>query len=472
MSTPAVTRLMSIFLLCVSSLLISLSVAAQIPASCFAPGNLVVTDSADLSIAPFHDIEEVYVAEPYFGDGTQQIAFTLKVKSLRPDLPVLTLPLGTWNVIFTNAGGTSRFVQMSTVLGSPQFRYGTVSDLLGVPVFNVQGDIQGTYSTDGRVTMYVPRSAVGSPAVSSVLSITSRTYVNTVGIGLVMLDDSGAANYTVLGNAGCAPYQFAHWGMNGDIPVANDYNRNGTADFAIWRPATGEWYSLDGVTGAYQQVINGDGAFGDIPVPGDYDHDRLGDFATYRPPTGEWRIRRTSTGIETVTHFGLEEDIPIAGDFDGDRVDDIAVWRPSNRLMYILNSLDSSVRIMQFGLSEDRPVRGDFDGDRRADVAVFRPSTGMWYYERSTDLAVIGLNWGLGTDVVAPEDYDGDGKTDAAVFRPENGVWYIFKSNGGIDYAQWGLSTDIVQPGDFNGNGRGDLAVFRPENGVWYVQFR
>lgn len=472
MRTSKVSRLVFLFLSGVSSLLISNTASAQ-PASCYAPGNLVVTDSPELSLLPFHDIENVRIGEPYFSDASDKLAFTMKVRSLRPDLPVLSLPLGTWNVIFTNSGGTSRFVQMSTMLGSPQFKYGTVTDLLGIPIYNVQGNIQGTYQTDGRVTMYVAKNLVGSPAVGSVLSVSSKTYVNTIGIGLVLTDDAASQNYTVLGNAACTPYQFLNWGMNGDIPVANDYNRNGTTDFAVWRPETGEWWTIDGVTGASSQFVNGSGNMGDIPVVGDYDNDLKGDFAVYRPQNGHWYVRRTETDSTWIAHFGLEEDLPLSGDFDGDRVDDIAVFRPSTGTWYVLNSLDSSVRISAFGMSEDRPVRGDFDGDRRADVAVFRPSTGVWYFERSNDASVGAIAWGLGTDVIVPEDYDGDGKTDFAVFRPDNGYWYIWKSDSAdVEYGRWGLSTDKVQPGDYNGNGRGDLAVFRPETGVWYVQFR
>lgn len=472
MRTLSVTRLMFFFLLGVSSLLISHTVSAQ-PASCYAPGNLVVTDTAELSILPFHDIENVHVAEPYFSDGSQQLAFTLKVKSLRPDLPILSLPLGTWNVIFTNSGGTSRFVQMSTVLGSPQFRYGTVTDLLGIPIFNVEGNIQGTYQMDGRVTMYVAKNLVGNPAQGSVLAVSSKTYVNTIGIGLLLTDDAASANYTVLGTSGCTPYQFVHWGMDGDIPVANDYNRNGTTDFAIWRPSNGEWWTIDGVTGAMLQATNGSGGSGDIPVIGDYDNDLKGDFAVYRPQTGQWNILKTETGSMWSTPFGVQEDLPISGDFDGDRVDDIAVFRPSVGTWYVLNSLDLSVTTYVFGASEDRPMRGDFDGDRRADVAVFRPSNGVWYFHRSSDGGFGAGAWGKGTDITVPEDYDGDGKTDLAVFRPDDGIWYIYKSDSGdVDYGHWGLSTDKVAPGDYNGNGRADLAVFRPDNGVWYVHFR
>lgn len=442
-------------------------------ASCYAPGNVVSNDSTELSILPYHDIEKVYVSEPLYGDGGQRFAFSMKVRGLRPDLPGVTLPLGTWNVVFSSAGGTTRYVQMSTMLGSPTFSRGTVTTVLGIPVFNSEGSIQGTLGNDGMIIMSVDKSLVGSPQTGTQISVSGRTFVNTIGIGLVSTDDSASASYSVAGNSSCSPFYFAGFGLNGDQPIVNDYDRNGSDDVAVWRPSTGVWYSLDPINSSVQALSLGNGLNGDIPVPGNYDNDTRGDLMVYRPSEGNWYLRSSETGITTVGNFGLAGDIPLSGDYDGDRLDDIAVWRPSTGAWYILRSSDGGLQAGHFGLSEDRPLVSDFDGDRKMDVAVFRPSTGVWYWLRSSDGGVGGVNWGLGTDVIAPGDYDGDGKADPAVYRPESGHWYILKSNSGsMDVIQWGIFTDKAVPGDYNGNGRNDIAVWRPETGVWYIYFR
>ncbi len=441
-------------------------------ATCFSPGNLVVTDAPDLTILAQHDIERVYAAEPFFGDGSEKLVFSIDVRHLRLDLPILSLPLGTWNVIFTNSAGTSRYVRMSTLLGNPRFTYGTVTNLLGIPIFNHQGDIQGNYAANGRITLVVSKNLVGNPANGTQLTIAARTFIITLGIGLLQADQSGSSTYIVQGTGSCTPFQFSHWGTNGDVPVTNDYTRNGTNDFAVWRPDSGDWYTQDSVTGDVNVQNLGSGTFGDIAVPGDYDNDGRGDFAVYRPSTGTWFIYHTETSETVAVRFGIAEDIPLAGDFDGDRVDDVVVYRPSSGTWFILNSLDSTVRFENFGLSEDRPFAGDLDGDRRADVGVFRPSSGVWYGRNSNDNSLIVVHFGLGTDVITPADYDGDGRTDISVWRPETGFWYRLESNDGSFAAiNWGLSTDRVQPGDYNGNGRADLAVWRPETGDWFVYF-
>lgn len=436
---------------------------AQTSPTCTAPGTTVVTDDTSILILPQNDIEKVSVAEPVFSDGTDKLVFTLKVKQLYP------LPLSSWNVLFS-ANGTTRFVQMSTLLGSPMFRYGTVSNLLGIPTFNYQGNIEGSFGNDGTISFYIDKTLIGNPPNGQIYSISGRVYVNTLGIGLVQVDGTSEAPYTLAGNDDCAPVLIAQWGMSGDIPVQHNYMRNETDDFAVWRPSNGVWYSQDTLSPQTSAVQWGSGSSGDIPVPGNFDYDGKADQAVYRPREGNWYILSTETNTAKIINFGIDEDIPVAGDFDGDRVDDIAVWRPSTGVWYILNSNDSSVRAVQFGLSEDRPLSGDFDGDRKNDLAVFRPLSGAWYIWLSATNSLRGTFFGTGTDIAVPADYDGDEKTDIAVWRPENGLWFILKSDSNeVSTLQWGVTNDIPVPGDYNGNGRADVAVFRPTNGGWYA---
>ncbi len=462
MKVKPIFTLIMFFLLGLGMLSVS-PILAQTSPSCFMPGNMVVSDETSILTLPQHDIENVYAAEPIFSDGSEKVVFTLKVENLNP------LPAGSWNVFFSS-GGTNRFVQLNTLFGAPQFRYGTVSSLLGIPTFNYLGNIQGNYDAAGNISFYVDKSQIGNPSVGHIYAVLARVYTNTIGIGLVEVDNTAQSNYALLSNGNCSPTLISQWGISGDIPVQKNYNRNETDDFAVWRPENGIWYSFDAMLNETASLQWGSGSLGDIPVSGNYDFDGKADFAVYRPQEGNWYIFKTGSNSFSVINFGIQEDLPLSGDYDGDRVDDIAVFRPSTGIWYFLHSQDSSVRAMQFGLSEDRPLGGDYDGDRRADIAVFRPSTGDWYIWQSDSNSLKALNFGLGTDVALPADYDGDGKTDVAVWRPENGAWFVLKSDSNqVSVFQWGVSNDRPVPGDYNGNGRADFAVFRPSNGVWYV---
>ena len=196
------------------------------------------------------------------------------------------------------------------------------------------------------------------------------------------------------------------------------------------------------------QIINTTfGTSGDKPVVGDYDGDGFADCAVFRPSTSQWWILNSSNGNYSSTVFGAAGDVPAEGNFDGDDKTDIAVFRPSTGDWHILGS-QAGYFTIHWGIATDVPVPADFDGDGKTDLAIYRGSSGTWYVlKSSTSYADYFTQvWGNYGDQPAPADYDGDGRDDYAIWRPTTGVWHIIKSN--ISGAPVYDYQSLGQPGD------------------------
>jgi predicted extracellular nuclease len=228
------------------------------------------------------------------------------------------------------------------------------------------------------------------------------------------------------------------------LPPLADFNGDGKADVAVFRPSTGIWY----ISG---QGIYSFGQSGDLPVSADYNGDGKADIAVFRPSNSTWYIKGVGSFL-----YGQSGDIPVPADYNGDGKTDIAVFRPSNSTWYI-----KGVGSFLYGQSSDIPVVADYNGDGKADIAVFRPSNSTWYIKGMGSSV-----YGMAGDIPAVADYNGDGKADIAVFRPSNNTWYI----KGMGTSLYGMAGDIPVIGDYNGDGKADIAVFRPSNSTWYIR--
>ncbi|HLM02213.1 MAG TPA: FG-GAP-like repeat-containing protein [Pyrinomonadaceae bacterium] len=195
-------------------------------------------------------------------------------------------------------------------------------------------------------------------------------------------------------------------GQAGDITVPEDYDGDGLTDLATFRPSDGVWsirYSSHRppvIPAQLNETFLPFGTSGDKPVPADYDGDGKADIAVYRPSNGYWYIFRSSDLGYTIVQFGISTDKTVQADYDNDGRADIAVYRDGN--WYVLRSSDGAFVAAQFGIATDKPVPGDYDGDGKYDFAVYRPNEGIWYVLKSSDGNYFGQQWGISEDTPIP----------------------------------------------------------------------
>lgn len=171
------------------------------------------------------------------------------------------------------------------------------------------------------------------------------------------------------------------WGNStlGDFFAAADYDGDAAFDVAVFR--AGVWYIIESSTGNFRYEYFGKP--GDIPAANDFDRDGKADLTIARSEKGQrvWYVRRSSDNRFFAASWGLSSDAFFTGrtDWDGDGAHDLTVIRNQSgqRIFYILRSSDSQLQIVQWGLSSDVVKLGDYDGDGKTDAAVTRAINGQ-----------------------------------------------------------------------------------------------
>lgn len=298
------------------------------------------------------------------------------------------------------------------------------------------------------------------------------------------------------------------WGVR-----PGDFDGDGSADLALWRPSDGTWYVYPSTFPVSNQCPPNFAAYswggcycqwglpGDTPRPGDFDGDGKMDVAVWRPTTQTWWIRASTNGVVWQVPLGptiISTDIPDATDVTGDGKADIMMFRRSSPPYWFVRDSATAI-VTRYDASNtfannttQTPfvtLSARYDPAKTAGIGARyeynqSPARDLWIMSRFPNFgggSLYAANWVIGgvnpnqTNVPTRGDWGGPPDGYADYVRFNNGTWMVELNNGYYNYyigpnqPSWGLPGDYPLSGDYNKDGIADRAVWRPWEGRFYI---
>jgi hypothetical protein len=160
-----------------------------------------------------------------------------------------------------------------------------------------------------------------------------------------------------------------NFGAPGDLPVAGDWNGDGIDTPGVFRPGSvGTFLLTNTITNGSApspDIVFSFGVNGDRPVAGDWDGDTVDTIGVFRTNgVGEFHLSNDfENSTDIFFNFGTKGDLPLAGDWTGKGFDTVGVFRPGKSTMFLANNFANVADLFfVFGQSGDLPLAGNWDG--------------------------------------------------------------------------------------------------------------
>ena len=158
------------------------------------------------------------------------------------------------------------------------------------------------------------------------------------------------------------------WGLPGDRAVCGDWDGNGTETIGLFRPSTAEWFfrnanNAGGVDATFTWGLpDTNTAGGDIPVAGDWDGNGTDTMGIRRGDTYILSNVLAAGPPAATIPWGWTTDKPVVGDWDGNGTDTIGVVRADNgTARWLLSNNNSTVQHdFVWGTAYQAPLSGDW----------------------------------------------------------------------------------------------------------------
>jgi hypothetical protein len=201
----------------------------------------------------------------------------------------------------------------------------------------------------------------------------------------------------------------------------------------------GVWYlRYTNAAGAANLQVNFGGDPSDLPVAGDWDGNGTDTIGVMRTSTGVFLLSNTNAS-PTVAHspvFGNPGDTPFAGRWASDMTHDgLGVYRPSNGILYQKKQLTTGFSdfFAIFGNPGDQGVGGDWNGDGIDSIGVYRPGVQKWFMTNNgapggVTFSDVDFVWNIGTALAVVGDWNGDGTTTVGYYTSA-GAFVLHSTN-------------------------------------------
>ena len=202
-------------------------------------------------------------------------------------------------------------------------------------------------------------------------------------------------------NVGNADFTI-QYGPAGVMPIAGDWNGDGTTTIGVYETSTRTFYLRNSNTVGPADIQIQYGPAGAIPIAGDWNGDGTDTIGVYDPATQTFYLRNSNTpgNADIQIQYGPPGSLPAVGDFDGNGTDTIGVYETSTRTFYLRNSntIGNADIQIQYGPSNSVPAVGDFDGNGTTTIGVYETSTRTFYLRNSNTVGTADITAAFGPD--------------------------------------------------------------------------
>lgn len=223
-------------------------------------------------------------------------------------------------------------------------------------------------------------------------------------------------------NSDGGPNAIIAFGQANDLPVAGDWGGDGKTDVGVFRNGQFQLRQptilniLGHQTTVIVTLIVNFGQAGDLPVAGDWDGNGTDTPGVFRPSTGQWLLTNSTSAnppVNITFNFGQAGDKPLAGDWNGDGIDTVGLYRSSISSFILSNTFNGTidVPIFLFGSLGSVAFTGDWNADGTDNAGVFNNNIGVMglNFTNTTGNGVGDLSFSFGQngDIPLAGDWDG-----------------------------------------------------------------